>query len=364
MGTGAAGGGTAAAGGTSRHPSLDLSAPRVGLPHRPVVYRARVAGGRGPIGGTVTFSVDGHPVRGCTRVPLGAASTLRVTCTLASGFASPGYQVVRVTYSGSRRYDATASVVLEDVVPAWSGYWLVSVTGRAVAHGGAPAFDAPRVRGPVVGAAMSPDARGLWVLSRTGTVTDLGVTRPYGSAPAARGPYSAIATTRDGHGYWILARDGTVVARGDARPLDPARATTRTGPFVAIAATPDGLGCWLLSSRGIVVARGDARTYALRAGRLQGSGPFVAIASSGDGRGYRLLSAGGALVAFGDARPLALRVRPPAGGFAGLLSTADHRGIWLVARRGAVVVLGDAPRFPPPKRPPPAPTVAVAVAGT
>lgn len=366
-GPGASGGTgpTGVGGGTSpgrqpRRPTLALSAPHVGLPHRRVVYRARVAGGHGPIGGTVTFSVDGHPVRGCTRVSLGAARALEVTCTLASGFASPGYRVVSVTYSGSRRYGRTTSAVLEEVVPPWSGYWLVSATGRALAYGGAARLAPARVRGPLVGATMSPAARGLWVLSRTGAVGALGATRPYGSAPAGRGPYSAIAATRDGHGYWVLARDGAVVGLGDARHFAPARGSAGTGPFVAIAATPDGLGYWTLTSNGTVVARGDARTYPLRGGRPEAAGPFVAIAPSGDGRGYTLLSAGGVLVAFGDARPVAQLVRPPAGGFTGLLATADHRGFWLVARHGVVVALGDARRLAPTTRPSPATTVAIA----
>lgn len=332
-------------------PAIAITAPRTSHPGRVVVYRARVAGRTGPVGGTVTFSVDGRPVRGCARVPLGEAASLEVTCTLSGGFATPGNRVVVVTYSGSARYHDKSTRLLEHVLPDWSGYWVVLAGGTLDAYGGARHLAAAAGRGSrpeaaaTVAAAMDPDAGGLWLLSSSGDVTGIGATRSYGSAGKREGSFTGLAPTIDGKGYWLLAKNGRVDAFGDARTFGGTRQTRATGAFVAIDSTPDGRGYWLLSTSGTVVARGDARLYPGPAlsGRL---GRFVSIATSENGRGYWLLSASGTVHAFGDAPRLGSAPRRSGGpAFVGLVPTADHRGYWLLETNGTVLHFGDAPNL-------------------
>lgn len=293
----------------------------------------------------MTFRLNGRPVHGCTKVRLGKARSVRVTCKLHHGFRKPGYRLVSVTYSGGKRYKKARTTSLEDVVPRWHGLWLVSPTGRLTREDGARPLPHGRMGERVVAAAMPPTAGGLWLLTRAGNVRALGTTHTYGSGPKKGRPFVAMAPTRDGHGYWLLSASGALWAFGNARHLRGAHASRRSGRFVAMAATPDGRGCWLLSSRGTVVARGDAHTYRPRPHGYSPAGPYVGLVPSANGRGYTLLTASGRLVAFGDepawpTHPIA-KARL---GFVAVLRAGSKHGLWLVTRTGAVIPAGHAPR--------------------
>ncbi|MDA8033109.1 MAG: hypothetical protein M0T71_02910 [Actinomycetota bacterium] len=364
-GSGTEGGGPR--GGTSRpgSPALGLQVPLTSGEGRPVVYRLRVAApGSSPLAGSVTFRIDGRPVRGCSAVRLGGGRTLEVTCRLPDGLATPGYQVVTAHFSGGGGYGAASATAIEQITPGVTGAWLVARDGATWPVGDVPALGAAHLGAPAVAAAATPDGRGLWVLDGDGAVTTLGDARAAGGGPPTLAPYVGLAPTRDGGGYWLLARDGTVVARGDARRLGGAPQGGANGPFVAIAATPDGGGYWLLSAAGNVVSRGDAPRLPPAATPAP-PGPYVGIAPSADGRGYTLATAGGHLVRVGDAPAV-----PPTmpgdngggGGIIGVLRLAGHLGWWVASRSGQLLPVRGAP--PPTHRLPRPAGPFVALAGT
>jgi hypothetical protein len=344
----------------ARHDLLTVSAPRTTFPYHPIVLRAQLNLPKGQGGGTTTFFVNGRRVHGCTQIHLSTYRFLHVDCQLP-GFAAAGNVIVSVEYENPAHRITRTATAIERVLPTWQGYWLVTESGRVSRAGNPPALPSVPMPRPVVAAEMTPNALGLLVLGRDGTVRALGDANAEGSGPPYQAPYVGLATTFDGRGYWLLSRSGEVFAYGDAPPLGSARATNDTGPFVAIASTPDGRGYWLLSERGVVVARGDAKLWPRR-GPVPSSAPYVALTSSSDGQGYLLLTSTGRLVAYGDAPAVPLQpIRAPkgAGHFVGLLPY-DSGGFLLATSRGRVIAVGHSPAIVTPPIEPGAPTAAIA----
>ncbi|MEA3019931.1 MAG: hypothetical protein QOI47_1455 [Actinomycetota bacterium] len=245
-----------------------------------------------------------------------------------------------------------ASPVPADVVAVAAGHdgrSYSQVTGLGAISGfGAPTGPVQdaivRLAWLVVGAARTPDDRGLWLVSSDGGVFTVGDAAFFGSKPAQSPtrPAVGIAATPQGDGYWVVATDGTITAFGAAREHGSPAKSTLARPIVGIAATPTGRGYWLAAADGEVFAYGDATTFDA-ATRSVSNAPVVAIAATPTGRGYWLARDDGAVSAFGDAASVS-----PSTGTAlaepivGITPTPTGRGYWLAAADGGIFAYGDA----------------------
>ena len=89
----------------------------------------------------------------------------------------------------------------------------------------------------------------------------------YGSAARVHlaSPVSAIALTPDAKGYWLVTKSGTVYPYGDAVSESSLKVNAKARPIVAITPTADGGGYYLVSSLGNVFNYGDAVFYGSQA---------------------------------------------------------------------------------------------------
>jgi hypothetical protein len=73
--------------------------------------------------------------------------------------------------------------------------------------------------GPIVGTAVTPDARGYWLVAADGGVFSFGDASFFGSMAGSLGGNrtTAMAATPDGGGYWLVGRDGGSLLSGTLR---------------------------------------------------------------------------------------------------------------------------------------------------
>jgi hypothetical protein len=256
---------------------------------------------------------------GCTRLtvptgPAGTASSGPAQASLRSG-------TVRVTIgvpdSASPELGTDLAVTGTPVEPR-PGYGVVESNGGVQGFGpGRPpgrAGAAP-LASPVVGAALTPDGGGEWLVASNGDIATAGNATFEGSLggrPRAV-PVAGLSARPDGLGYWLVGADGGVFAFGDAPYLGSMAGRVLNAPIVGTQATPDGRGYWLVGADGGVFAFGDAPYLGSMAGRALNA-PIVAMASTGDGAGYRLAGRDGGVFCFGQAPYLGAAggVRPEA----------------------------------------------------
>jgi hypothetical protein len=194
----------------------------------------------------------------------------------------------------------------------------------------------------IVAMAVTPHARGYWLVASDGRVFSFGRGRSHGStAVRSNDRFVGIVATHDGRGYWLVTRRGRVFAFGDAHLHGSRTGHGLASPIVALAATRDDRGYWLLAADGNVFSYGDARFY----GSAAGGHPrdLVSIVATPDGRGYWLAASSGGLLSYGDAHfygsAISKHVHEQ---IVGLAATRDGRGYWLVAADGKVFNFGDA----------------------
>ncbi len=179
-----------------------------------------------------------------------------------------------------------------------------SISGVAVAPGGASAQAASPLANPAVGIAPTRAGDGYFIARANGEVRAFfrsGVTPPdiANTLPSLRlnAPITGIAVTPSGRGYWLAAADGGVFAFGDAQFYGSMGGVRLNAPVVEIVATPSGRGYYLAASDGGVFAFGDA-VFRGSTGSLVLNSPITDFALLPNGAGYYLLGADGGIFAF------------------------------------------------------------------
>jgi hypothetical protein len=197
---------------------------------------------------------------------------------------------------------------------------------------------------PIVGSALTPDAKGYWLVASDGGIFSFGDAKFLGSAGATplNRPIVGMARTPDGGGYWLVASDGGIFTYGDASFLGSTGAIHLNEPIVGMAATPDGHGYWLVASDGGIFTFGDA-AFLGSTGAIHLNQPIVGMAATPSGKGYWLVASDGGIFSFGDAKFLgstgAMHLNEP---IVGMAATPDGGGYWLVASDGGIFTFGDA----------------------
>ena len=235
---------------------------------------------------------------------------------------------------------------LADATQVLAGYAVVDVAGTVATFGGA-GYDgdlSSASSSSIVAIAATPDRKGYWLVSSSGSVSKFGDATFYGSAAvgSVAGTIVGMAATNSGKGYWLVTSSGQVLAFGNAEPYGSTAGRPMSLPIVGIAATPDAKGYWLVSSSGSVSSHGDARNFGSAApGSVVGT--INGMATTTDGKGYWLVSSSGQVLAFGNA----LSYGSIAGGtlsapIEGIAATPAGLGYTLVASDGGVFTFGDA----------------------
>ncbi len=373
-----------------------------------VTFTAKVDSASGAASGTVTFLDGGTPIISCTDMPLNP-STGTTTCT--TSFTSSGNESITAAFNGTSLYEASSSSAISLTVgsavppttspptttptsvppttspptttptsvpptscpvgesgtppncvapkpPIKPGYIVVTATGGVSPFGSVPnAGSVPtkgdKTTGPVVGATLTANLGGYWLVSADGGVYSFGNAGFFGAAdtvPLAK-PIVGISGTPDSKGYWLVAADGGVFTYGDAGfygscPTAGSGCTKLMAPVVALAPTSDGKGYWEVSSDGGVFAFGNA-LFAGSAKTNSPNIPEVGIAASAGG-GYWTVNANGTVSAFGNA-PIVGDCTQAGSGcqnlhspIVGIQSTPDGKGYWLFGADGGVFTFGSA----------------------
>ena len=133
--------------------------------------------------------------------------------------------------SGLRRASITGMASTAD----GRGYWLVNAAGRVFAFGDATGYPTPRHAHPIKGIVAAPGA-GYWLYTSHGNVYSSPGTAWFRS-PAANGfrgsSIAGMAVTPDAKGYWLVSSRDTVFAYGDAEGLPP---PPNAHPIIGLAA--------------------------------------------------------------------------------------------------------------------------------
>jgi hypothetical protein len=175
----------------------------------------------------------------------------------------------------------TSKVVAIVDDPATFGYMLIKSDGT-VWDFGTPSFgDLPffgiKVNN-IVGGAMTPDGRGLYLVSSTGKVYVLlgdGTFAGDASGLALNAPVIGMAIDPQTGGYWLLAKDGGVFSFN--APFYGSTGNIRLNqPVVGMTATRDGSGYWFVASDGGIFSFGNATFYG-STGSLRLNRPVVAM---------------------------------------------------------------------------------------
>jgi hypothetical protein len=222
-----------------------------------------------------------------------------------SGFGNDSY----LSYlDGARYYNLNSPIVGAVLTPDGSGYWMVGSDGGIFASGDAGFYGSTgslHLNKPVVGMASTPDGGGYWFVASDGGIFAYGDAQFYGSTGGKplNDPIVGMAATPDGKGYWLVASDGGIFAFGDAGFYGSTGSLHLNKPVVGMASTPDGGGYWLVASDGGIFAYGGARFYG-SSGTLELNAPVVGMAATRSGGGYWLVASDGGLFSYGDANYL------------------------------------------------------------
>jgi hypothetical protein len=186
-------------------------------------------------------------------------------------------------FLGSLPYEdqRTSKVVAIVNDPATFGYMLIKSDGT-VWDFGTPSFgDLPFFGitvNNIVGGAMTPDGRGLYLVSSTGKVYVLlgdGTFAGDASGLALNAPVIGMAIDPQTSGYWLLAKDGGVFSFN--APFYGSTGNIRLNqPVVGMTATRDGGGYWFVASDGGIFSFGNANFYG-STGSLRLNRPVVGM---------------------------------------------------------------------------------------
>ncbi len=236
--------------------------------------------------------------------------------------------------------DVGAALTLEP-----DGYWLVASDGGIFAFGDAQFYGSTggiRLNQPIVGMAATASGQGYWLVASDGGIFAYGDAQFYGSTGSIRlnRPVVGMAPTASGNGYWLVASDGGIFAFGDAQFYGSTGSLVLNQPISGLAPTDDGGGYWMVASDGGIFAFGDAA--------FAGSNPWAGAAAVGiDGMagstlGYRIARADGTVEVYGSASYAGQLGVAPAAPVVDIEPTQAGAGYWLVGTDGAVYSFGDA----------------------
>jgi hypothetical protein len=99
------------------------------------------------------------------------------------------------------------------------GYWLASAKGAVLGFGDAHDMGSllgKHFTGSVVSILGDPAADGYWLVTSTGGIYRYGSAKALASVPAPASPVVGAAVTPDGGGAWLLEANGNVKVVGDA----------------------------------------------------------------------------------------------------------------------------------------------------
>ncbi len=304
----------------------------VGHAYGPYTFRA--SGAPAP-----TFSVSSGALPPGLKLN-GTSGVLSGTPTTAGGFS------FRVTASDGINPAAVSPVRTITVSAATdTGYRAYTSTGQVFSFGSDRNLGSINVKlaKPIVGAAVTPNSAGFWMVASDGGLFAFGNAGFHGSLGAVKlaKPIVAMAATPDGGGYWMVASDGGVFAFGDAGFHGSLGNVHLTKPIVGMASTANGGGYWLVASDGGLFAFGNAAFHG-SLGKVHLAKPINAMAPTHDGGGYWLVASDGGLFAFGDATfHGSLGGTNPASPVMSILPTPDDNGYGLVQANGTVRPFGD-----------------------
>ncbi|MCU1484425.1 MAG: Esterase [Actinomycetia bacterium] len=195
--------------------------------------------------------------------------------------------------------------------PPGGGYWVSRGTCDLAAFGPVTVVASPNTNERCT-LASTPSGKGLWALTPSGRVFNLGTAPAYGNgANRPKLAWQQIEPRPQGDGYWLLGTDGAVAGFGAAKAQAASAGGQRLGqPAVGLASTPAGTGYWLVGRDGAVATYGGARFYGSTAGRKLG-GAIIGIQGTPSGAGYWLFGADGAVHPFGDAKALGAPIGKP-----------------------------------------------------
>ena len=113
----------------------------------------------------------------------------------------------------------------------------------------------------IVGAALTPDGKGLYLVGADGKVYNLlgdGVLQGDASGVPLNAPIVGMAVDPATGGYWLVGKDGGVFSYG--APFFGSTGSLRLNkPVTAMESTGDGGGYWFTATDGGVFSYGDAQ---------------------------------------------------------------------------------------------------------
>jgi hypothetical protein len=276
--------------------------------------------------------------------------SLQYEWTYVTGAAQPislyGFVTVPDCLADGNAAPISSAIAGIVATPDGGGYTMFGVDDDSYSYGDAPfpnGEGGSTLNRPIVGAATTPDGKGLWSVASDGGVFAYDA-RFFGSTGATRlnQPIVGMAATSDGGGYWLVAADGGVFAFGDAAFHGSMGGQHLNEPIVGMAADDATGGYWLVAADGGVFSF-DAPFFG-STGALHLNKPIVGMEAAPDGSGYRFVASDGGVFSFNlpfEGSTGAIRLNAPVVGMAA--DGAD--GYWLVASDGGIFSFGTAPFY-------------------
>jgi hypothetical protein len=323
-------------------------------PSSPGIGSATGGNGRAVVTFTAPASGGGRPITGYTVTALDTTAAGRggQTGTIAGSTPDP-ITITGLTNGDRYTFSVTAT---NDVGTGPASEASNPVTPAAPAPPAPPVLPVPPLEPPVTVVessplssapiAATPDGKGYWTATPTGTVHAYGSAASYGSFTGTlKRPIVGMVPTADGHGYWLVADDGGIFAFGNATYHGSTGTMTLNQPIAGMAATPDGHGYWLVARDGGIFTFGSA-SFSGSTGGVTLNRPIVGMAANPGGTGYWLVADDGGVFAFGNATSHGstgtMTLNRP---IAGMAATPDGHGYWLVAQDGGIFTFGTAPFY-------------------
>ena len=224
-----------------------------------------------------------------------------------------------------------------------SNFLVVTTDGRVLGFDTPSMGNPSNLNQPIVGATMTGDRHGYWLVAGDGGIFNYGDAPFFGSTGNIRlnKPIVGLSPTNDNQGYWMVASDGGIFSYGDAVFHGSTGAIALNQPVVGMASTPDGNGYWLVAADGGIFSFGDATFYG-STGAIHLNQPIVGMAPTPDGQGYWLMAADGGVFSFGDATFYGSAAGQTGEPVEKVIPTRDGHGYWIVEQNGTALPYGDA----------------------
>ena len=206
-----------------------------------------------------------------------------------------------IAINGARQFPSVPYRGSIASVPGREDYWIVTNNGRIFAVPGGTlcggylsncsGYSYTDATDTIMGAAASPDAKGLWAVDRQGRVWTAGTTVSYGDVTGDSNFPTGIVATPSGLGYYIVLADGGVYSFGDAVFYGSTGGNKpggheATGLALSVDMHGKVNGYWMVFDDGGVYSFGDAPFLGSTGGNDGGS-PVTGIAASGHNLRHR-----------------------------------------------------------------------------